>query len=144
MGARNRGGIGLSFRPVRLHRRAEMIHWNRFLGRYDNTIPTRFLAPKDCYKIFCGTDVRFAYEKTREGRLLKLRGMGTQRVHRKGVLPWLFRLGLSCRYNSFCSALAALVSPVQNIFFLAVHYFNSFVSHRPASWAGSRAGSPIS
>jgi hypothetical protein len=37
-------------------------------------------------------------------------------------------MGLS-RANTrhFCSALAALVSPVQNIFFL-VHYFNSYVS----------------
>jgi hypothetical protein len=36
-------------------------------------------------------------------------------------------LGLSYQYNSFCSALAALVGPVQNIFFLTIHYFNSFV-----------------
>jgi hypothetical protein len=32
MGARNRGGIGLSYRPARLHRLAELIPWNRFLG----------------------------------------------------------------------------------------------------------------
>jgi hypothetical protein len=32
MGARNRGGIGLSFRPARLHRLAEFMPWNRFLG----------------------------------------------------------------------------------------------------------------
>ena len=32
MGARNRGGIGLSYRPTRLHRLAEFIPWNRFLG----------------------------------------------------------------------------------------------------------------
>ncbi len=32
MGARNRGGIGLSYRPARLHRQAEFIPWNRFLG----------------------------------------------------------------------------------------------------------------
>jgi hypothetical protein len=32
MGARNRGGIGLSYRPARLHRLAEFIPWNRFLG----------------------------------------------------------------------------------------------------------------
>jgi hypothetical protein len=31
MGARNRGGIGLSYRPARLHRLAEFIHGNRFL-----------------------------------------------------------------------------------------------------------------
>jgi hypothetical protein len=40
MGARNQGGIGLSYpwnkeapyRPARLHRLAEFIPWNRFLG----------------------------------------------------------------------------------------------------------------
>jgi hypothetical protein len=31
MGARNRVGIGLSYRPARLHRLAEFIPWNRFL-----------------------------------------------------------------------------------------------------------------
>jgi hypothetical protein len=32
MGPRNRVGIGLSYRPARLHRLAEFIPWNRFLG----------------------------------------------------------------------------------------------------------------
>ncbi len=32
MGARDRVGIGLSYRPARLHRLAEFIPWNRFLG----------------------------------------------------------------------------------------------------------------
>ncbi len=32
MGARNRVGIGLSYRTTRLYRLAELIHWNRFLG----------------------------------------------------------------------------------------------------------------
>ncbi len=32
IGARNRVGIGLSYRPARLHRLAELIDWNRFLG----------------------------------------------------------------------------------------------------------------
>jgi hypothetical protein len=32
MWVRNRVGIGLSFRPARLHRLAESIPWNRFLG----------------------------------------------------------------------------------------------------------------
>jgi hypothetical protein len=32
MGARNRVGIGLLYQPARLHRLAEMIPWNRFLG----------------------------------------------------------------------------------------------------------------
>jgi hypothetical protein len=36
---------------------------------------------------------------------------------------WALRVGT--RY--FCLALAALVSPVQNIFFLTLQYFNSFV-----------------
>ncbi len=32
MGARNPGGIGLSYWPARRHRLAEFIPWNRFLG----------------------------------------------------------------------------------------------------------------
>ncbi len=32
VGARNRVGLGLSYRPARLHRLAEFIPWNRFLG----------------------------------------------------------------------------------------------------------------
>ncbi len=35
-------------------------------------------------------------------------------------------LGLSCLYTRLYHALAALVSPVQNIFFLTVHYFNLY------------------
>jgi hypothetical protein len=42
MGTRNGVGIGLSYLPVRLQRRAD---------RYDNSVPTRFLAPIDCSKI---------------------------------------------------------------------------------------------
>jgi hypothetical protein len=34
MGARNRGGIGLPYRPARLHRLAELIPWNQFLEKY--------------------------------------------------------------------------------------------------------------
>ncbi len=32
MGARNRAGIGLPYRPARLHMLAELIPWSRFLG----------------------------------------------------------------------------------------------------------------
>jgi hypothetical protein len=32
MGARNRGRIGLLYQPARLHRLAEFIPWNQFLG----------------------------------------------------------------------------------------------------------------
>ncbi len=40
-------------------------------------------------------------------------------------------LGSSCRYKR----LFALVSPVQNILFLTVHYINLCGPHRPATWA---------
>jgi hypothetical protein len=32
MGARNRVGVGLSYRPARIYRLAELINGNRFLG----------------------------------------------------------------------------------------------------------------
>ncbi len=45
--------------------------------------------------------------------------------------------------RDFCSALAALVGLVQNIFFPHRTLFQCLCPHRPASWAGSRAGSPV-
>ncbi len=53
--------------------------------------------------------------------------MGTQRGQTKGVLSWLVCLACRAGTRDFCSALAAQVGPVQNIFFLTVHYFNDFV-----------------
>jgi hypothetical protein len=58
---------------------------------------------------------------------LKMRQMGTQGVHLKGVFPWLITWARCACTGDFYPALAALVSPVQNIFFIAVHYFTSFV-----------------
>jgi hypothetical protein len=51
---------------------------------------------------------------------------GTQRVQLKRVLPWLAHWACRAGTRDLCSALAALVGPVQNIFSLNVHYFNSF------------------
>jgi hypothetical protein len=42
--------------------------------------------------------------------------MGTQRVQMKGVLSWLVHWACRADTRDFCSALAALVSQVQNIF----------------------------
>ncbi len=58
----------------------------------------------------------------------------------KWVLPWL---GRCAGTKDFCPALVAVVDPVQNMFFPTVHYISSFV-HIAASWAGSRAGLPVS
>jgi hypothetical protein len=44
-----------------------------------------------------------------------------------GVLPWLVHWARSAGKRDICCALAALVGPVQNIFFLTIHYFNTFV-----------------
>jgi hypothetical protein len=52
----------------------------------------------------------------------------------KEVLPWLVRWALRSGTRDFCPALAALVDPAQNIFFLAVHYFNSFVPIAQQAW----------
>ncbi len=52
---------------------------------------------------------------------------------------------LSADTIDFCPALAALVSPVQNIIFLTTHFFTLLVPcAHAATWAGSRAGSPVS
>jgi hypothetical protein len=47
-----------------------------------------------------------------------------QGVHMKGVPSLIDLLGSSCRYKRF---LAALVGPVQNMFFLTIHFFISLI-----------------
>jgi hypothetical protein len=47
--------------------------------------------------------------------------MGTHRVQMKRVLPWLLCWACRAGTRNFFPALAALVSPVQSIFYLAVH-----------------------
>jgi len=42
----------------------------------------------------------------------------------RGVLPWLVRWTCRTGTRDFCPALAALVGPVENIYFLTVRYFN--------------------
>ncbi len=46
MGARNRVGIGLSYRPARLHRLVEFILWDRFLG----SINVLKILALDCWR----------------------------------------------------------------------------------------------
>jgi hypothetical protein len=78
---------------------------------------------------------------------LKMGWMGTQREQMKGALSWLVRLARwapRAGTRDFYPALAALVSPAQNIIFLAVYYFNLCVPHHPATWAGSRSVLPVS
>jgi hypothetical protein len=70
--------------------------------------------------------------------------METQRVQMKMVLPWLVSSACRAGTRDLCSALLnALVDPVQNIDFVTEQYFHSCVPTRPASWAGSYAGSHI-
>ncbi len=61
----------------------------------------------------------------------------------KGALPWLVRWALHAGTRDFYPALAALVSPVQNIF---PHHtlFEFICPHRPEPGQGSRAGPPVS
>jgi hypothetical protein len=68
--------------------------------------------------------------------------MGTQSVQKKGVLPWLVRCACRAGTRDFFSALAALVSPVQNIIFLIKYtaYFNSFVHIAQQLWQGAVLG----
>jgi hypothetical protein len=71
--------------------------------------------------------------------------MGTPRGQMIGVLPWLVRWTRRAGTRDFYPALAALVSVVQNIIFLTIHTLFHLISpHHSATWAGSRAGSPVS
>ncbi len=53
--------------------------------------------------------------------------MGTQREQMRGDLPWLVRWTRPASTVDFCLALAALISPEQNIIFLTVHFFTFLV-----------------
>ncbi len=70
--------------------------------------------------------------------------MGTQKIQVIGFLPWLVRWACRAGIGDLCSALAALVGPVQKYFYLSRTLYHFVCPHRPASRAGSRAGSPVS
>ncbi len=74
--------------------------------------------------------------------LLKLRANGDSKRTNERYPFLVGLLGLSCRYKRFLFCLGALVCPIQNIFFLSLYTITK--PHRPASWAGSRAGSLVS
>ncbi len=101
-------------------------------GRYDNPIPPRFLAPIDCLKIpaleklrcFCTFHFRRRQIYVKSILTVETELNGDSRVQMKGVLPWLVPWALCAGTRDVYPALAALVSPVQNMFFLAVHYLN--------------------
>ncbi len=59
--------------------------------------------------------------------------MGTYGVQMKGVLSWFVCWARRAGARDFYPALAALVSPVQNICFLIAHFFPLFVpiAHQP-------------
>ncbi len=63
----------------------------------------------------------------------------------RGFLPWLVRWSRRAGTIDFSIALAALVSPVQILFSSphTFHYISPHRPHRPATWAGRRAGSPV-
>jgi hypothetical protein len=67
-----------------------------------------------------------------------------QSVQMNWVLPWLVRWACCAGTKDFCSALAALVRPSIKYFYSHRTLFQFLCLHRPASWGGSRAGSPIS
>ncbi len=99
-----------------------------------DTVPFKDMLSSNM--IYCGHKVRVRWTSlqniwnglwTRDTQergcwLWKLRWMRTQRVQMKGVLYWL--VCYTCRTGTidFCLALAALVSPVQNIIFLTAHF----------------------
>ncbi len=64
----------------------------------------------------------------------------------KEVLAWLVCSARCAGTRDFFPASVSLVGPVQNIFFLAVYYFSSFVpiAQQAVQCTGSRAGSPVS
>jgi hypothetical protein len=70
--------------------------------------------------------------------------MGTQRGQMKGGLSWLGPWAYPAGTRYYCFALAALVGQIQNIFCPHRTLYQPLCPHPPASWTGSRAGSPVS
>jgi hypothetical protein len=68
--------------------------------------------------------------------------MGTQRVQMKRG-PWVVRWACRTGTRDFCSVLAALVGPVQNIF-SSPKTIQFLCPHCPANWEGNRAGLSVS
>jgi|688.fasta_scaffold709474_1 hypothetical protein len=63
----------------------------------------------------------------------------------KGALPWSVRYARRAGTIDFCPTLAALVSQVRiQILFPCRTLFHFISPHRPATWASSLAGSPVS
>ncbi len=56
---------------------------------------------------------------------------------------WLARWAPCAGTRDFCLALTALVRSVKNSIFPHRTYILVLCPHRPASWAGSRDGSPV-
>jgi hypothetical protein len=67
--------------------------------------------------------------------------METYEVQMKGVFHWLARWARRAGTRDFEYALAAVVSPEQNIFFSSPYTFSIYMSPSPSNLAGSRAGS---
>jgi hypothetical protein len=51
-----------------------------------------------------------------------------------GVLPWLVRWACCAGTRNFCPALAALVGPVQKLFFLTEYYLSYFIPITQQAW----------
>jgi hypothetical protein len=67
--------------------------------------------------------------------------METQRGQTKGFHSWLVRWACRAGPIDICSALSALVGPVQNIFFLVLNTLFQFLfPHRLASWQAAVLG----
>jgi hypothetical protein len=61
----------------------------------------------------------------------------------KGVLPWLVRWACRASTRNFLSCLGCSIRPSSKYVFPHCPLFQFICPHRPASWAGSRAGSSI-
>jgi hypothetical protein len=70
-----------------------------------------------------GDPLVIIYRETRERWPLLTVETAANGIHMTGVLPWLFRWACRASTIDFCPALAALVSPVQNIIFFAARFF---------------------
>ncbi len=76
--------------------------------------------------------------------VLKLRWTGTHRLQMEGVPPWLVRPWARRAGTRDFILPWLLWSALNKLFFPHHTLFQFMCPHRPATWAGSRAGPPVS
>jgi hypothetical protein len=126
MGARHRVGIGLSYRPARLHRLAEFIPWYRFLGSINVKKYGLRNVTGDQVAWWAGTIIQFVVPARHSTLLAESipwnRLLGSLTFTNSGSDSSLFPVNPQFRLSRlFLSSSRAFF--INNLFLLVIYYF---------------------